>query len=146
MGFTQWTKSWTKETLQIQKKKSIITVSVFELREKESEKKLFTSKLNFTVTSTVKIAIIPHTTAIWLCKQRQQNNIPPFQQPRQTVYKKLMLAPFLKLINWFNVLKNATHHIKISPLFNHRIIESFGSEGTLRSHLVQPPCSEQGHH
>jgi len=26
-----------------------------------------------------------------------------------------------------------------------RIIESFGSEGTPRGHLVQPPCSEQGH-
>jgi len=29
---------------------------------------------------------------------------------------------------------------------NHRIIESFGSEGTPRGHLVQPPRSEQGHH
>ena len=29
---------------------------------------------------------------------------------------------------------------------NHRIIESFGSEGTPRGHLVQPPCSEQEHH
>jgi len=30
----------------------------------------------------------------------------------------------------------------------YRIIESenFGSEGTPRGHLVQPPCSEQGHH
>ena len=27
-----------------------------------------------------------------------------------------------------------------------RIIESFGSEGTPRGHLVQPPRSEQGHH
>jgi len=25
------------------------------------------------------------------------------------------------------------------------IIESFGSEGTPGGHLVQPPCSEQGH-
>ena len=29
--------------------------------------------------------------------------------------------------------------------WNHRIIGSFGSEGTSRGHLVQPPCSEQGH-
>ena len=29
---------------------------------------------------------------------------------------------------------------------NHRIIESFGSEGTLRGNLVRPPRSEQGHH
>jgi len=28
---------------------------------------------------------------------------------------------------------------------DHRIIESSGSEGTPRGHLVQPPCSEQGH-
>ena len=31
-------------------------------------------------------------------------------------------------------------------LANHRIIEGFGSEGTPRGHLVQPPRSEQGHH
>jgi len=29
---------------------------------------------------------------------------------------------------------------------NHRIIGSFGLEGTPRGHLVQPPRSEQGHH
>ena len=28
---------------------------------------------------------------------------------------------------------------------NHRITECFGLEGTFRCHLVQPPCSEQGH-
>jgi len=27
----------------------------------------------------------------------------------------------------------------------HRIIEWFGLEGTFRGHLVQHPCSEQGH-
>ena len=37
--------------------------SVLELREMEPEKKLFTSKLNFTVTGTVKTAITPNTTA-----------------------------------------------------------------------------------
>jgi len=28
---------------------------------------------------------------------------------------------------------------------NHRIIECFGLDGTLRGHLAQPPCSKQGH-
>jgi len=27
----------------------------------------------------------------------------------------------------------------------HKIIECFGLEGTFKSHLVQPPCNEQGH-
>ena len=33
----------------------------------------------------------------------------------------------------------------VAKKVNHRIIESFGSEGTPRGHLVQPPRSEQGH-
>lgn len=32
------------------------------------------------------------------------------------------------------------------PQNNHRCIECFGSEGTFRGHLVQPPCDELGHH
>jgi len=32
-----------------------------------------------------------------------------------------------------------------SQLTSHRIIECFGLEGTFRGHLVQRPCSEQGH-
>ena len=32
------------------------------------------------------------------------------------------------------------------PCFKVEIIESFGSEGTPRGHLVQHPHSEQGHH
>jgi len=31
-------------------------------------------------------------------------------------------------------------------LQTHRIIESFGLEGTPTGHLVQPPRSKQGHH
>jgi len=30
-------------------------------------------------------------------------------------------------------------------VWNRRIIESFGLEGTFRGHLAQPPCSEQGY-
>jgi len=30
-------------------------------------------------------------------------------------------------------------------LRDHGFTESFESEGTLKSHLVQPPCNEQGH-
>ena len=30
-------------------------------------------------------------------------------------------------------------------LFPHRIVESFELEGTLKGHLVQLPCNEQGH-
>ena len=37
--------------------------------------------------------------------------------------------------------------LKLSTcLMNHSIIESFGLEGTPRGHLVQSPCSKQGHH
>ena len=32
-----------------------------------------------------------------------------------------------------------------TDLLDVRIIEYFGSEGTFKDHLVQPPCSEQGH-
>jgi len=31
------------------------------------------------------------------------------------------------------------------PIWNHKIVEFFGLEETLRGHLVQPLCSKQGH-
>ena len=37
------------------------------------------------------------------------------------------------------------NRIVVKEYKNHRIIESFELEGTLKSQLVLPPCNEQGH-
>jgi len=42
----------------------------------------------------------------------------------------------------YNLMLSNVHCLKSQ---NHRITESFGSEGTPRGHLVQPPRSKQGH-
>ena len=42
----------------------------------------------------------------------------------------------LKIV--FSLNEDKTSHI-------HRITEQFELEGTFKDHLVQPPCSEQGH-
>ena len=44
-----------------------------------------------------------------------------------------------------NVMDSSKSLVGILDCFIIEIIESFGSEGTPRGHLVQPACSEQGH-
>lgn len=83
-----------------------------EPREIESKNKLFTSKLNFTVTGAVETAInhkpVPHDCA------NKDNGACPLSSSHANQFTK---SSFPKMCSLAQCFETAERHIKISPLF-----------------------------
>jgi len=57
----------------------------------------------------------------------------------------LLLGLYPDTADSAEILKCTAHGYKHTSSLSHRITESFVLEGTLKGHLVQCPCDEQGH-
>ena len=71
----------------------------------------------------------------------------PFSLVRKTIMWTCVFRPQTSFASrsgmWFTEKKDQMLFRCCS--YNHRIIQCFGLTGTFRGHLVQSPCSEQGH-